>query len=147
MGTYTQIIYQIIFHTKYNEKTLIKRDREELYQYITGILQNKKCHLYRIGGVENHIHIVTHLHPSVSLADLVKDIKMASHKLIKEKNLFPKFAGWQDGYSAFTYHSEAKDNLIEYVKNQEKHHAKISLKDELKALLKEHGVEFDEKFV
>jgi putative transposase len=68
MNTYTQIMYQIIFAAKNNEKTLTAENRQELYKYIGGILKNKKCHLYRIGGISDHIHIVTHLHPSVSLA-------------------------------------------------------------------------------
>ena len=74
MSTYTQILYQLVFSTKNKERTLIKDKREDLYRYIWGILKNQKCHLYRIGGVEDHIHIITHLHPSVALAKLIKDI-------------------------------------------------------------------------
>ena len=66
-------------------------------------MENKKCHLYRIGGVSDHLHILTHIHPTVSLASLVKDIKLASTEHIKNKNLFPNFSGWQEGYAAFTY--------------------------------------------
>ena len=73
MSTYTQILYQIVFSTKYREHTLTKPGREELYRYISGVLKNKNCHLYQIGGVADHLHIVTHLHPSVALASLVKD--------------------------------------------------------------------------
>src|SRR5205814_4492555 len=119
MSTYTQIIYQIVFGTKSREQTLIKENRDELFKYISGILKNKNCHLYCINGVEDHVHIITHLHPSVSLASIVKDIKMASTVYIKEKNLFPNFKGWQEGYGAFTYSIKEKYNLIEYVKNQE----------------------------
>lgn len=145
MSTYTQILCQIIFSTKYREPTLIKAHRTELYKDIWGILKNKKCHLYRVNGVEDHIHIVTSIHSTIAIADLVKDIKLGSTSFIKEKKLFPDFNGWQEGYSAFTYHIEAKDHLIEYVKNQEAHHATKTYKDELRALLKEHGIEFDEK--
>ena len=102
MGTYTQILYQIIFSTKYREPVMIKANRVELFKYITGILENKKCKLYQINGVEDHLHILTHIHPSVSLSDLVKDIKVASSIFIKEKKLFPGFIGWQVGYGAFT---------------------------------------------
>jgi len=147
MSTYTQILYQIVFSPKDRKPVLIKENREALYRYIWGILKNKKCHLYRIGGVENHIHIVTHIHPSISLSNLVKDIKRASTEFIKQENLFPQFDIWQRGYSAFTYDFSAKDNLIEYVKNQEAHHKKESFKDELIKLLKEHGIEFDERFL
>ena len=62
--------------------------------------------------MEDHLHIVTHLHPSVSLASFVKDIKVASSMYIKEQNLFEGFIGWQDGYGAFTYTVKEKDRLI-----------------------------------
>ncbi len=147
MSTYTQIIYQVVFGTKNRENTLSKNNRDELYKYIAGILINKKCHLYRIGGVEDHIHIVTHLHPSVSLASLVKDIKLASSEYIKTNNLFLNFNGWQEGYGAFTYSIKDKERLIEYVKDQESHHHRTSFKEEYRALLAEHDIEFDEKYL
>ena len=68
MSTFTQILYQIVYSTKYREKTLEAENRKELYKYIWGILNNNKCYLYQIGGIEDHIHIITHLHPSVALA-------------------------------------------------------------------------------
>lgn len=103
MSTYTQILYQIILGTWNHENTIFSDCREELYNYIGGILRNKKCHLYCIGGTSNHIHIVTHLHPSTYLASLVKDIKLASTEFFKKKNIKSEFSGWQKGYSAFTY--------------------------------------------
>lgn len=147
MSTYTQIIYQIVFSTKNRERTLCRYKRDDLYKYIWGLLKNKSCHLYRIGGVEDHIHILTHLHPSVALSSLVKDIKIASSVFIKENKLFNNFNGWQEGYAAFTYSIREKDNLIEYIKNQEQHHAIISFSDESLQLLKEHQIEFDEKYL
>lgn len=147
MSTYTQILYQIVFSTKNREHTLTKANREELYKYIWGILKNKDCHLYRIGGITDHIHIVTHIHPSISLASLVKDIKLASTDHIKVRQLFPDFAGWQNGYGGFTYTFKDKDQLIEYVKKQEERHKSVTFKDELIELLKEHGIEFDEKYL
>lgn len=147
MSTYTRIIYQVIFSTKNREQTLTGDKREELYKYISGILKNQKCHLYAIGGVSDHIHIVTHLHPSVALASLVKDIKLACSKQIKESGWFDYFDGWQDGYGAFTYAFKDKNRLIDYVKNQEAHHSKKTLREELIEILKEQGVEYDEKYL
>ena len=147
MSTYTQILYQIVFGTKYREKVLLKDGRDELFKYITGLIKNKNCHLYIINGVENHIHIVTHLHPTVSLSSLVKDIKLASSIYIKENNLFKDFINWQEGYGAFTYSMKEKDRLIEYVKNQVEHHRKKSFREEYVKLLDEHGIEFDEKYL
>ena len=147
MSTYTQILYQIVFSTKHRNPCMLKPNRDQLYKYIWGILQNKRCHLYRINGVEDHLHIVTHLHPSVALAGLIKDMKIASSLFIKEQSLFPDFVSWQEGYGAFTYSIKEKDRLINYVKNQEEHHKKSSYKEEFIALLNEHGVAFDEKYL
>jgi putative transposase len=146
MNTYTQVLYQLVFSPKDREPILTKNNLPKLYKYIWGVLENKNCHLYRIGGIEDHIHIVTHIHPSVSMASLVKDIKLASSAFIKSTLLFPLFKGWQDGYGGFTYSFKEKDRLIEYVKNQEQHHIIKSFKDELAELLNEHGIEFDEKY-
>lgn len=147
MSTYTQILYQLVFTTKDREDTMIPDGQEKLYRFIWGVLKNKNCHLYRINGTENHLHIVTHIHPMIAPALLIKDIKLASSQMIKDENLFPSFHGWQDGYGAFTYAFSAKDNLIEYVKSQKEHHKESSFRDEYLALLKEHGIEFDEKYL
>src|SRR5687768_3621970 len=119
MSTYTQILYQIVFSTRQREPTLLKEKRPELFKYICGILRNNNCHLYRINGLEDHLHILTHLHPTVALSDLVKDIKLASLEKNKITGWFKNFNGWQDGYGAFTYSIKEKDKLIEYVRNQE----------------------------
>jgi len=100
-----------------------------------------------MNGVEDHLHIVTHLHPTVALSSIVKDIKVASSQYIKEIKLFKNFNGWQDGYGAFTYSIKEKDRLIEYVKNQEGHHKLKSFKEEYMELLNELGVEFEEKYL
>ena len=147
MGTYTQILYQIVFSTRNRKKTLHEVNRNELYKYIHGIIENKNCHLYLINGVSDHLHFVTHLHPSISLASLIKDIKLATTSYIKKQSLFLDFDGWQDGYGAFTYSYGAKNNLIEYVKNQEEHHKIRTFKEEYLELLNEHGIEFDEKYL
>lgn len=147
MSTHTQILYQIVFSTKQREPVLEKETRPELFKYIWGVLNKSNCHLYRINGVEDHLHIVTHLHPSVSLADLVKNIKIASSGFIKGNGIFKNFNYWQDGYGAFTYSVKEKNRLIEYVKNQEEHHKIVSFRDEYIELLNEHEIEFDEKYL
>jgi putative transposase len=146
MSTYTQIIYQIVFSTKNREHNLTKPNREELLKYIWDILKSKNCHLYRINAVEDHLHMLVHLHPTISLASLVKDIKLASSTLIKQKGLFTNFVGWAEGYGAFTYSIREKDRLILYVKNQEVHHRTKSFREEFMEMLQEHEIEFDEKY-
>jgi putative transposase len=116
-------------------RALDKAHRDDLYRFIWGVLQERNCHLYRIGGVEDHVHILTSLHPSLALADLVKEIKTASSAWIKGTASFPCFEHWQEGYGAFTVAGDAQPALIEYIKSQEQHHAKISFVDELKILV------------
>lgn len=122
-------------------------ETEKLYKYIWGILKNKKCTVYRVNGTENHLHLVTHIHPSVSVSSLVKDIKVSSSIWIKEQNIFPNFISWQEGYGAFTYHVSQKNALINYVKNQREHHHIKTFKEEFVELLKEHGIEFDDRYL
>jgi putative transposase len=97
--------------------------------------------------VEDHVHIFSDIHPSSSLADYVKNIKVASSLWLKESGKFPKFTGWQDGYGAFTYSIREKDMIINYIKNQKEHHKTETFYDEYKRLLIENGIEFDEKYL
>lgn len=147
MATFTQILYQIVFSTKNAEKTLKQENSEKLFRYIWGIFKKKKCKLYQINGTENHLHIVTHIHPSVSLSSLVKDIKVSSSYWIKQENIFPNFIAWQNGYGAFTYQISQKNILINYVKNQREHHRIKTFEEEYIELLNEHEIEFDEKYL
>jgi REP element-mobilizing transposase RayT len=147
MSTHTQLIYHIVYGTYKREKTMVLNNKRHLYSFINGIPKNKNCHLYRINGMEDHLHILTHIHPTVALATLVKDIKLASIDFIKSEGIFPDFDGWQNGYWAFTVSQRDKDQLINYIKNQETHHKKESFYDEYKRLIEEHGIEFDEKYL
>jgi putative transposase len=147
MSSYRQILYHITFHTKDSEKVLKNSGNEELFKYIWGVLKNNNCKLYRINGIEDHIHIICDLHPSVSLANLIKDIKVSSSKWIKEKGIYPKFIYWAEGYGAFTLSLKEKDSTIKYVMNQQQHHKKISFREEYIQMLKDNGIEFDERYL
>ncbi|WP_236974871.1 IS200/IS605 family transposase [Membranihabitans maritimus] len=147
MSTNTQILYHIVFSTKNRVPALNEQNQAILFKDIWGILNNKKCHLYRINGVEDHIHIITHLHPSIALSSLIKSIKLGSSHFIKKYQLFPNFTGWQSGYGAFTYSINEKENLIQYVKNQKDHHRRCTYKEELIMLLNEHSINFDERYL
>ncbi|MGD9929640.1 MAG: IS200/IS605 family transposase [Mangrovibacterium sp.] len=147
MSSYRQILYHLTFHTKNSEKVLNNSDNEGLYRYIWRILKNKNCKLYRINGVEDHVHLVCDLHPSIALANLIKDIKVSSHGWIKEQGNYPKFRRWAEGYGAFTLSLKEKDAVIRYVIQQQEHHQKESFREEYIRLLKENGIDFDEKYL
>ena len=94
-----------------------------------------------------HLSDYRRIHPTVALSSLIKDIKLASHAWMKKNQLFPAFKGWQEGYGAFTHHINDKNRLIRYIKNQKEHHRRVSWPQELKALLQEHGIAFNEKYL
>ncbi|HYF70996.1 MAG TPA: IS200/IS605 family transposase [Ohtaekwangia sp.] len=147
MSSYRQITYQLVFGTKRREPTICEDHCQELYNYISGIVKNKGCNLYRVNGVADHLHIFSDLHPSISLSSYVKDIKVATSMWMKDSGKFPQFIGWQDGYGAFTYSIREKELLINYVKNQKEHHKSETFFDEYKRLLIENGITFDEKYL
>jgi putative transposase len=148
MSTYTQILYQIVFGSKDYTFFLNHENQGTLFGYIVGMLNKRNCHPYQVGGYENHIHIVTHLSPTITLANLVRDIKKASHEMMRtNKELFPNFPGWQIGYGAFTYHISMKSTLIEYVLNQERHHNKVNYMDELIQLLNDNLISYKEEYL
>ncbi len=148
MSTYTQILYQIVFGSKDYTDFLNKENQGALFGYIVGMLNKRQCHSYQVGGYGNHVHILTHLSTSVTLADLVREIKKASHEMmLREKRSFNMFPGWQVGYGGFTYHISMKPVLIKYILNQEEHHLKITFKEEMINLLNENLIPFKEEYL
>lgn len=147
MNSYRQILYHIVFCT-YDRKSVIPTEyQEDLYKYIWGVIKNRKGVLYRINGVENHIHILCDLHPTVALSDFIKEIKTASNSWIKQSGNYPDFISWAEGYCGLTYSYREKDMIVNYIKNQKEHHKEFSFEEEYRALLEEHGIDPDERFI
>ena len=146
MSSYRQLLYHLVFRTK-DSLPVIKQDNvDQLYAYITGIIKHKNSHLYRINGVENHLHILTDLHPSIALADFMREIKVSTSIWMKSGDLFPAFIGWADGYGSFTCSYMDMGRLIDYIKNQQEHHCKRTFEEEYRFLLLESGIKPDERF-
>jgi REP element-mobilizing transposase RayT len=148
MSTYTQILYQIVFGSKDYTNFLNRENQGMLFGYIVSMLKKRNCHPYQVGGYGNHVHIVTHLSPTINPADLVREIKKATHEMmVRDKKSFPYFPGWQVGYGAFTYHISMKPVLINYVLNQEQHHKGVSFREEIIQLLKDNLVPYKEEYL
>ena len=147
MATYTQILYHIVYGTKDHRCTLDLERHDDLCRYAAGILRNKNCVVYKVGGHDNHLHILTSLHPLLALADLVKDVKLAASGWIKEEKVFPHFSGWQDGYGAFTCSWKDKDRIANYIANQREHHRHKAFREEYMEMLQKAGIEFDERYL
>ncbi len=146
-NTYTQIHIQAVFAVQ-NRDCIIKSSwNDELYKYITGIVQNNKHKMLSINGMPDHVHILFGFRASQSLSELMQDIKGSSSKWINEKRFVKGKFSWQEGYGAFSYSKSELPNVIQYIKNQEGHHKKRSFIEEYEDLLKEFEIVYDERFV
>ena len=145
--TYTSLTYHLIFSTKYRRKIIRTEFREQLYQYIGGIIREKDGVLLEIGGVEDHVHIMVGFAATISVSDMLRFIKSNSSGWVNETiKPMDKFA-WQPGYGAFTVSHSQKPTVRSYIQTQEQHHQKKSFEDEFIQILVAHGIEYDPKFV
>ena len=146
-GTFSQIYIQTIFAVQGRKSLIHPLWEEELYKYITGIVQNKGQKMLAINGVPDHIHFLIGMKPSCCLSDLVREIKKSSNDFIKEK-MFTKFKfQWQEGYGSFSYSHSQIDNVIKYIMGQKEHHKKRTFKQEYMEFLKKFAVEFKDEYL
>jgi putative transposase len=146
-NTYTQIHIQAVFSVQSRDCIIHRKWKDELYKYMTGIVQNNKHKLLAINGMPDHVHILFGLRPSQSLSDLMQDIKGSSSKWINEKGFIKAKFSWQEGYGAFSYSKSHVPNVIQYIKNQEEHHKHKSFTEEYEELLREFEIDYDNHFV
>ncbi|MBC7523101.1 MAG: IS200/IS605 family transposase [Flavobacterium sp.] len=146
-STYSQIYIHVVFAVKGRQSFIQQSWEEELYKYITGIIQNKGQKMLAINGMPDHIHIFIGLKPSCCLSDLVREIKKASNIFINEKKFCPFKFEWQEGYGAFSYSHSALDNVIGYIANQKEHHRKKPFQEEYVDFLKKFDVDYKEEYL
>ncbi|HAU37869.1 MAG TPA: IS200/IS605 family transposase [Phycisphaerales bacterium] len=145
--SYTWLKYHIVFSTKERRPFLTPELMPRLCEYLGGMIKTQGGHSIEINGPEDHIHIVASVSPTLALADCLRDLKPNSTNWIHETFPGLRDFAWQDGYSAFTVSPSVLSKVVQYVKNQQEHHKKVSFRDELAWLLKNHGIEFDEKYL
>ena len=133
-------LYHIVINTHRREKTIPETSADQMYRYIWGIIKNRNCVLYRIGGIEDHIHLLVHLHPDVCLSALVRDIKQSSSKWAKGNASFPMFKGWGNEYAAFSCSYSSKEAIIAYIKGQREHHHNATFEQEFQVMIQNEGL-------
>ncbi len=146
-NTYTCLHYHIIFSTKNRERWLTPDVEPRIWAYLGGLAREHRCVPLKIGGVEDHVHLVVSVPPSVALSKVLQLLKGSSSKWIHDT--FPSLGGcgWQDGYSAFTVSKSNLTGVMRYVAGQREHHRKNTFQEEFRALLDRHGVEYDERYL
>jgi len=146
-NTYSQLYVQIVFAVKRRQNLISKNNREELHKYITGIVQNREQKMLAIFCMPDHIHIFVNIKPSISISDLVRDIKANSTKFINESNWIKGKFNWQEGFGAFSYSKSHIGNVINYILNQEEHHKAKTFKTEYLGFLEKFEIEYNEKYL
>jgi putative transposase len=146
-NTYTQIYIQAVF-TVQNKLSLIRPDwQEELYKFITGIVQNNRHKMIAINGMPDHLHLFIGMKPNQSLSDLMQDVKGDSSKWIHEKGFVKGRFEWQAGFGGFSYSISQIDTVVKYINNQAKHHKIKTFVEEYLEFLEKFQVPFDERYI
>jgi putative transposase len=143
----SKVILHIIFSTKNREPWLESNMRPRVHAYLATICRDLGAELVRVGGVVDHVHIVTTLPRTVSQAQLVEQIKKASSKWIKALDARYRGFFWQHGYGAFSVSLSQLDPVLQYIEAQREHHRTRMFQEEYRELLRRHGVDFDERYV
>jgi len=144
--SYVQILIHAVVRTYKSEHTLpADEQRKSLYRIMHGIIKNQGSRLYQINSMSDHVHLLFTLPATIAISDFMRVLKASSSKDIKSVAGFEKFKAWGEGYSGLSYSLRDKDKIINYIKNQQEHHKKISFKEEYMLFIKEMGLEFDER--
>jgi len=136
----SRVILHITFSTKNREPWLDSNVRPRIHAYLATICRD-------VGGVADHVHIVTTLARTVSQAQLVEQIKKASSKWIKALDAHYRGFFWQRGYGAFSVSPSQLQAVLQYVEAQQEHHRTRTFQEEYRELLRKHGIDFDERYV
>jgi len=146
-NTYSQIYIQVVFAVQARQNLIEKQNKEELHKYMTGIVRERGQKLLAVHRMPDHTHILIGLKPSVALSDLVRDVKNGSTNFINGKRWVPGRFCWQEGFGAFSYGHSQLTGIMNYIHDQEKHHARRSFRDEHVRFLKKYEIEHDERYI
>lgn len=136
------LYYHIVWRTKRSERTITAAYARDLYAYILGFCERKRCKLIRIGGIADHIHILVSIRPDIAVSGFMQVLKTETSKWLRaQKEKFPLFDGWANGYAGFTYSERDKEMIRRYIMNQEEHHRHRTFREEYELLLSEWGID------
>jgi putative transposase len=145
--TFTDLNYHVTFATK-GRRALIPEDvRDDLRDYICGIVKGIKCHPLEVNAVEDHAHLLIRVPPKLALSNVLRAIKAGSSKWMNDNVARNREFDWQDGFGAFSVSHSLLPQVGEYVKDQAEHHRKKSFREELMLLLRKHGIDFEERYL
>jgi REP element-mobilizing transposase RayT len=117
----TEVYLHIVWST-WDRAPLLSADvRPRVYLCIREEAARLKSEIISIGGIEDHVHVLLKLPATVSIADLVKQLKGSSSHLVNHEVL-PRSFKWQGGYNARSVSRRVVPIVRNYILNQEEHH-------------------------
>ena len=146
-NTYTSLHYHLIFSTKNRIRWLARDIEQRVWQDLGGIARKHKMTALQVGGTEDHIHALVLAPPSISLSQMAQFLKGDSSKWLHEEYPALRSFAWQDGYGRFTISRSDIPEVIQYILTQREHHRKKSFQEEYLEFLKNHGIEYDERYL
>ncbi len=147
MSTFTNLLFHIVYSTKYRKPVIQKSWQDDLYGYVGGIIRNHKGTLLCMGGVMDHVHLLAKLSPTIAVSDMLRLIKSNSSTMVNE-TMRPRIPfEWQPGYAAFSVSESQYERVRDYILNQEEHHRKKSFQEEFIELLEKHNIAYDLRYV
>jgi REP element-mobilizing transposase RayT len=141
------VLIHLIFSTKNRVPLIAPEISEELYPYLATICSGCKSPAHKIGGVEDHIHLVCTLSRTITIAGLIEELKTNSSKWIKTKGKQFQQFGWQNGYGAFSIGQSQHEKVKQYIAAQKEHHRKLTFQEEYREFLRRYQIEYDERYV
>ncbi len=145
--TFTNILVHAVFSTSGRAPLLTDATRPEMHAYLGGILRQLRAVPVVIGGTADHVHLLARLPADLAVADCLRVVKANSSRWAKERWPQRRPFAWQGGYGAFSVSESRRAAVVRYIQDQEKHHRRISFQEEFLKLLRNHGVEFDERYI
>ncbi len=145
-STYLSLHYHLVFGTKNREPWITSEWRSRLHEYLGGSVRGLGGYSEGVGGVADHVHLLVGLKATHRLADVMRELKKGSSAWVHDEIGAAGFA-WQQGYSAFTVGSTARDAVRNYIANQEEHHRGKSFREELIEMLGKAGIQYDPKYL
>jgi putative transposase len=145
-STYLSLHYHLVFGTKNREPSIGAEWRPRLHEYLGGTITGLDGFPQKVGGVEDHVHLLVGLKATHCLADVLRELKKASSVWVHDEIGLPSF-GWQEGYAAFTVSATAREGVQLYIANQEVHHGTRTFREELVEMLEKAEIEYDARYL
>jgi REP element-mobilizing transposase RayT len=146
-GTYSRLLYHVVFSTKGRAAMMKGGTRGRIHEYLGGIIRSEGGVAYQIGGMPDHVHLLLRWRADQSIAALVRQMKSNSSRWIHETFPMMTAFAWQEGYGAFTVSQSQKDTVAAYIANQEAHHQNTPFEEEFVRFLRAHEIEYDPKYL